>query len=300
MLPASMTSADFLLGPLAFELTQRALIAASLVSIACGVLGVLVVLRGQSFISDALSHCIVPGVVIATLTKGSHELWGAGAAVLSAWGIAALVRHRVLGSDPAIAVVFTGAFALGLALISATRSYLNDLTEILFGAILAVSPTDILLSGIVAVVVVVVTAVFYWPLVLVSFDPVAAEAQGLPVARIDLGFYAVLALAIVAGLVAVGAMLVTGLMIVPATAARLLARRVATQMVISAIFGCVASWIGLYASYYWPIASGGAIVMATGLLFGLALLVTAIRTLLTRAHLGAGAEHGGLAASPSR
>src|SRR5438105_1786641 len=95
---------EMLMGPLEFELTQRALLGATLVSIACGVLGVLVVLRGQSFISDALSHCVVPGVVVATLTHASQELWGAGAAVLSAWGMAMLVRRRVLASDPAIAV----------------------------------------------------------------------------------------------------------------------------------------------------------------------------------------------------
>src|SRR4051794_16089367 len=109
---------DRLMGPLGFELTQRALLGTTLVSIACGMLGVLVVLRGQSFITAAPSHGVVPGVVVATLTHASHELWGAAAAVAAAWGMALLVRRRVLASDPAIAVVFTGAFALGLAMIS--------------------------------------------------------------------------------------------------------------------------------------------------------------------------------------
>lgn len=264
----------FLVGPLEFELTRRALMEATLVSMACGVLGVLVVLRGLSFISDALAHCVVPGVVIAFLTHTSQAAWAAGAALLSAWGMAALVRRGVLGSDPAIAVVFTGTFALGLALISGTRSYLNDLTEILFGAILAVGSTDLLVGGGVALVALAAVAALYWPLVLVSFDPVAARAQGLPVERLDLVFYGLLALAIVSGLIAVGSMLVTGLLIVPAATARLLAHRIATQMVLSALLGVLASWIGLYASYHVRIASGGAIVLTATLLFGLALLVT--------------------------
>ncbi|MBM2812229.1 MAG: hypothetical protein HW416_2988 [Chloroflexi bacterium] len=266
-----------LIGPLEFELTRWALIEATIVSIACGVLGVLVVLRGLSFIGDALSHCVVPGVVVAYLTHANQEILGSMAALLSAWGIALLTRHRVLGSDPTIAVVFTWAFALGLALISATRSYMSDLTEILFGAILAVRPEDLAVSGGVALLVLVAVIVFYWPLIFVSFDPVAARAQGLPVDRIDLIFFGLLALAVVSGLTAVGSMLVTGLLIVPAATARLLARRVATQMVCSASVGCAASWIGLYTSYYFDIASGGSIVLAAVLLFAVALLVSPLK-----------------------
>ena len=267
----------FLAGPLQFELTQRAFVEASLVSIACGVLGVFVVLRGLAFVGDALSHCVVPGVVVAVLTQASRELWGGAAAMLSAWAIAVLTRRRVLASDPAIAVVFTGTFALGLALISGTRSYLNDLTEILFGAILAVSPTDLVISSVVAIVVLGAIVVLYWPLVLVSFDSVAARAQGLPVERLDIAFYGLLALAIVSGLIAVGTTLVTGLLIVPAATARLLVRRVAMQMVLSAAVGCLASWAGLYASYYLQIGAGGAIILAAALLFVMALLAAPAR-----------------------
>src|SRR5204863_4104274 len=98
----------------------------------------------------------------AYLTHTSQGLWAAGAALVSAWGMAMLVRRRVLGSDPTIAVVFTAMFALGLGLISATKSYLNDLTEILFGAILAVSPTDLFLSSGVALVVLAAVVALYW------------------------------------------------------------------------------------------------------------------------------------------
>jgi ABC-type Mn2+/Zn2+ transport system permease subunit len=260
----------FIAGPLEFELTRRALLEATVVSVACGVLGVLVVLRGLSFVSDALSHCVVPGVAVAVVTGASRELWGGVAAVLSAWLIAVLARRQV-ATDAAIALVYASAFALGLAIISGTRNYFADLTEILFGAILAVSTIDLVISSAVALVVLTSVALLYWPLVLTSFDPLAARAQGLPVERLDLIFFALLALAIVSGMVAVGTALVTGLLLVPAAAARLLARRVASQMVISAAIGCVASWVGLYMSYYAGIAAGAAIILAAALFFALAL-----------------------------
>jgi len=271
-----MSALAILAGPLQFELTQRALLEATLVSIACGVLGVLVVLRGLSFVSDALSHCVVPGVVVAYLTHASRELWGAVAAVLSAWAMAVLMRRQLLTSDAAIAVVFTGMFALGLALISVTRNYFNDLTEILFGAILAASTTDLLVSSGAALVVLAAVVLLYWPLVLVSFDPVGARAQGLPVEQLDLAFFGLLALTTVSGMIAVGTTLVTGLLIIPAVSARLLARRVSSQMILSALIGCLASWLGLYVSYYFRIAAGGAIILAAVALFALAFVAAPV------------------------
>ena len=273
---------DLLLAPLRFDLTRRALLEVTLVSLACGALGVLVVLRGLSFIGDALSHCVVPGVVIGYQTRGSLELWGAATAVLAAWAIAWLARRGRLGGDTAIAVVFSAMFALGLALISATGSYTNDLTEILFGNVLAVSALDLWISAATALAVLLALAVLYRPLVLASFDPNAARALGLSLGLLDLILYLLIALAIVSGAVAVGALLVTARLIVPAAAARLLARTVAGQMVTSAVLGCAAGWIGLYLSYYVRIASGGAVVLAAVALFALALALAPRSGLLAR------------------
>jgi ABC-type Mn2+/Zn2+ transport system permease subunit len=262
---------------------QRALLEGTLVSIACGVIGVLVVLRGLAFMGDALAHCVVPGVVVALIASASRELWGGLAAVLSAWAMAVLMRRQVLTSDAAIAIVFTGMFALGLAMISATRNYFDDLTEILFGAILAVGTTDLLVSGLATAIVVGVVAILYWPLLLVSFDPTAARSQGLPVERLDLAFFGLLSLTIVSAMVAVGTILVTGLLIIPAATARLIARRVSTQMILSALLGCIASWLGLYLSYYFRIAAGGAIILSAAGLFALALIVTSALRVSARA-----------------
>jgi manganese/iron transport system permease protein len=269
-----LTVADLLLGPIQFDPTRRALIELTVLGVACGTLGVLVVLRGLSFIGDALGHCVVPGVVAAHLLQGPIALWGGATALLSAWGVALLVRRLRLAGDPAIAIVFSGAFALGLAMISATRSYYGDLTEILFGNVLAVGARDITVSTAMAGAVVLALVALYRPIVFASFDPVGARAIGLPVELIDLGLYGLIALAIVAGLTAVGTLLVTALLIVPAAAARRLAGSVPRQMLISTGLAALAGWIGLYASYHLDVASGGAIVLASVGLFALALVAS--------------------------
>jgi ABC-type Mn2+/Zn2+ transport system permease subunit len=263
-----------LTGPLEFELTRRALLEVTLVGLACGAVGVFVVLRGLSFIGDALAHCVVPGVVVGYLTRTSFELWGLFAAMVSAWGIGLLVRSRWLGTDASVAVVFTAMFALGLTMISATGSYFGDLTEILFGNILAVDANDIVISSGAAVIVLMVIVLLYRPLVLASFDPTSATALGLPLRVLDFILYGLLALAIVCGIAAVGSFLVTALLIVPAAAARLVTRGVKSQMLVSCGLGVLAGWLGLYASYYYPIASGGAVVLAAVALFGVTLLLS--------------------------
>jgi len=164
-----------------------------------------------------------------------------------------------------------------LDLASLVRNCVTNLTGLVFGAIPAVRPNDLLASGGVAAVVLVAVVLLYWPLVLVSFDPVAARSQGLPVDWLDVVFYGLLALALVSGMIAVGTTLVTGLLIVPAATARLLAHRVVTQVVLSALSGCLGSWLGLYASYYFGVAAGGAIILAAALRFALALLAAPTR-----------------------
>ena len=290
-----MDPVAWLTAPLTFDLTRRALIEVTLVGLACGALGALVVLRGLSFIGDALAHCVVPGVVVGHLTRGSLTLWGGLAALLSAWTIGFLVRRVRLGGDAAIAVVYTGMFALGLALISATGSYLNDLTEILFGNVLAVDEADLWASAAAALLVLLTLIVLYRPLVLASFDPTAARALGVPLGLLDAVLYGLIALAVVSGVVAVGSLLVTALLIVPAAAARLVARQVNTLMLLGALFGALAGWIGLYASYYVRVASGGAVVLAAAGIFGLCLLLSPrgglpslVRRALARSEAAAG------------
>lgn len=231
------------------------------------------VLRGLSFIGDALGHCVVPGVVVGYLLHSPIGMWGLGAALLSAIGMSMLRRRIELRADAAIAIVFTTSFALGLALISASRSYLTDLTQILFGNVLAVDGADLAISAVCALTVIGTLSVLYRPLVLVAFDATSAQAVGLPRTQLDLVLYALIAIAIVSGAAAAGSLLVTALLVVPAAAARVLTRSIAGQMLTAALIGCLAGWIGLYASYYWRLATGGSVVLAAVALFALAVMV---------------------------
>jgi manganese/iron transport system permease protein len=193
-----------------------------------------------------------------------------------------LGRYARSGGDVGIAVVFTTTFAVGLGLISLSGSYLTDLTEILFGNVLGVDLTDLAISAACAALILVVLTALFRPLVLIAFDPIAAAALGLPVGRLDLLLYALIALAIVSGAMAAGSLLVTALVVVPAATARLVTHSVRSQMLVAAILGCLAGWSGLYASYYWRLASGGAVVLATVILFVVGLCVSWIVGLLAR------------------
>jgi ABC-type Mn2+/Zn2+ transport system permease subunit len=265
---------EWLTAPLQQELVRRALIELALVGVACGVVGVFLVLRGLSFLAEALGHSVLPGVAIGYLTRTSLGAWGLAAALLASWGIGLLARRFRLGGDAGVAIVFTGAFALGLAIISATGSYARDLNAILFGEILAVSETDLWVSVGAALIVLLGIGLFFRPLVLISFDPIGAAALDLPVGRLDLLLFGLIALAATAALSAVGNVLVAALLIVPAATARLVVRRIAGLVALSAAFAVLSGAAGLYLSYYLPIASGSAIVLTAVAFFGLALLAS--------------------------
>ena len=145
--------------PFAFAFMQRGLVAALIVGVACPVLGTYVVLRGMAFLGDALAHIILPGVVVAFLLGWPLSLGALIVGVAAALSIGALTRRAVIREDAAIGVVFAGAFALGIALLSAQRGYAVDLSHILFGNLLGVSAADLWQMAALALVVL---AVEWW------------------------------------------------------------------------------------------------------------------------------------------
>jgi manganese/iron transport system permease protein len=257
-----------LLEPLQFDFMVRALAAVAVVGAVCGVLGAFVVLRGLAFMGDALAHAIFPGVVIAYLLRGSLVIGGVLFGVLTAVGIGLVARSRRVAEDTAIGILFAGAFALGVVLISSTRSYTRDLASFLFGNVLGVGPSDLLAIVVVAAVVLAVVALLEKELVLVSFDREMAEAMGYPIFRLELVLLVLIALTIVVGLQAVGNVLVTALLVTPSATARLLTDRLRPLMALSAVIGALSGVIGLYISYYANVAAGATIVLvATGIFF---------------------------------
>ena len=267
---------DLLLEPLRLEFMRTALVAALLIGLTCAVLGVYVVLRRMAFFSDALAHTALPGLVVAYL-QGWNLLGGAVVAgIATALGIGWLSRRGTLREDTAIGIVFTALFALGIAMISVTRSF-RDVSAMLFGNILGVTETELLVIGGVAVVVCLALFVLHKELELTSFDPIHAQVAGLNPDAVRYILLVLLALAVVAGIQAVGVVLVSGLLIMPAAAASLLTTRLPQMMLIAVVVSFIAAVAGLYASYFINVSSGAAIVLACAVCFSFAWLLRTVR-----------------------
>ena len=254
--------------PLQYEFMQRALLEVVLMGAVTGMIGTYVVLRGLSFIGDALTHAVFPGIVIAFLLGQSIFLGALLFGVLTSTLIAVLATSRRIKEDSAIGVLFAGAFALGVVLISATRNFARDLASFLFGNVLGVTTEDIWASVVVGVIVVGLVLAFYRPLLITAFDRVGARAMGFPVFWLDLLLLILVSLTIVVSLSAVGNILVLAMLVTPAAAARFLTDRLPVMMGVSAAIGVVSGVVGLFVSYHAGLAAGGMIVLVATGLFG--------------------------------
>lgn len=247
---------------------QTGLAAAVLVGVSCAALGVYVVLRSMAFIGDALAHTVLPGLVAAYLL-GLNLLGGAVVAgVCTSLGIGWLSRREALREDAAIGVAFTGMFALGILLMSTTNSF-RDFSDMLFGNILGVGGADLILISALATAVLALLFVFHKELELTSYDPAHARVIGLSADRVRYGLLVLLALTVVAGIQAVGVVLVSALLITPAATASLVTRGLPKMILVSALIASLSGVVGLYASYYLNVASGAAIVLSCTAVFAL-------------------------------
>jgi manganese/iron transport system permease protein len=287
-----MPGLNYLTDPLQYEFMRRALVEVVLMGAVTGAIGTYVVLRGLSFIGDALSHAIFPGIVIAFLL-GASIFWGALIfGVATSGSIAVVATNRRVKEDSAIGVLFAGSFALGIVLISSSRNFTRDLASFLFGNVLGVTNHDILLSAVAGAVVIVLIVLLYKELLIISFDRAAAQAMGLPVFWLDLLLLVLISLTIVVSLRAVGNILVVAMLITPAAAARLLTDRLPVMIVASAAIGAMSGVAGLWISYYNNVAAGGTIVLVATAFFGLVWLFAPnhgfISTRLLRRRLATG------------
>jgi ABC-type Mn2+/Zn2+ transport system permease subunit len=247
--------------PFQYAFMLRGLGASLIVGLVCPVLGAYVVLRGMAFFGDALAHIILPGVVIAFLLDLPMALGALVVGLLAALAINTISQRTDMREDAAIGVVFAGAFALGVALISTQRSYALDLTHILFGNLLGVSISDLWLMGALALAVLTTVFSFYKEFLVLSFDPTLATTLRLPVKFLQNLLMVLLAVVIVISLQAVGVALVLAMLVTPASTAYLVTRRLPTMMAIAAGLGALSAILGLYLSYYVNMASGPAIVL---------------------------------------
>ncbi|MCS6843137.1 MAG: metal ABC transporter permease [Caldilineales bacterium] len=268
---------QLLVEPLSYSFMLRGMAAAIMVGVVCAVVGTYVVLQGMAFFGDALAHSILPGVAVGYLVSGGARdvlfWWALGAAMVAALGIGAVSKRTQVKEDTAIGIVFVGMFALGIALISTMRNYTVDLVHFLFGDVLGVSPTDLVLTGAFGLLVILTIVAFYKEFLVIAFDPILAETLRLRSDRLRYLLLVLIAVTIVVSLQTVGVALMLGMLITPAATAYLLTRRLLPMMAVAALIGAASGVIGLYLSYYVNIASGAAIVLVCTVFFFVAALL---------------------------
>ena len=271
---------DFLGDPWTLEFMRRGLIAAVAVSAIAAVIGSFVILKGMAFIGDALPHASFGGIAVAFVLGGNLYLGGAIAAVLTAILIGFISRRASIKYDTAIGILFVGAFAAGILIISRQTNYTPDLFSFVFGNVLGISWTDVWTTTITAAVILLLVVLFYKEILFVAYDPSMAAASGLPVAAAQYGLLALIGVTTVIGLQTVGIVLVVALLITPAATAQLLTRRLPPMMAVGAVVGALSSFVGLYIAYYANVSPSAAIVLTATSFFFLAFLFAPRRGLL--------------------
>ncbi len=275
-----------LLEPLRYEFIQRALIAAVMVGISCGLIGSYIMLRRLSLIGDALAHAVLPGVVIGFMVAGKSPLSlfiGASVAgILTALLISFVERNSKVKGDTAIGIIFTGAFALGILLVSQLKQVHIDLSSYLFGDVLGVSDSDIVMSSVIALFILIVVILFYKQFLVTTFDPTLAHIIGISAGAFHYFLMTMLSMSIVAGLQSVGVILIIAMLITPPATAFLLTDRLKLMLVISTLCGIFSSVAGLYLSYHFNFASGASIVLVAVTLFMLTFLFSPKEGILVR------------------
>lgn len=268
--------------PLQYGFMVRALLASIIVGIICPVIGSYMILRGMSFFGDALSHSILPGIVIAYLLSLPLAIGALVAGVTAAIFIGFISQRGNVQEDTAIGIVFAGAFALGVALMSTVSGYSVDLTHILFGDVLSVSWTDIWWTLALGLIVLTLVIAFFKELAIITFDPTLALVLRLPARMLRYLLLVLIALTIVVSLRTVGISLMLAMLVTPAASAQLLTRRLPPMMVVAAAIGVLSNVTGLYISFALNVASGPAMVLVATAVFAVVFMLAPERGMLWR------------------
>ncbi|MBV6479773.1 MAG: hypothetical protein HGGPFJEG_02568 [Ignavibacteria bacterium] len=278
--------AKYFTEPLQYEFIQRALLASLMVGVSCGLIGTYIMLRRLSLIGDALAHAVLPGVVIGFMVAGKNPLTlfiGAMAAgLLTSILISFVERNSKIKEDTSIGIIFTGAFALGILLVSQLKQVHIDLSSYLFGDVLGVSDPDIILSSIITLFIVLSVILFYKQLLVTSFDPTLAHIIGISASLVHYFLMTLLSMSIVAGLQSVGVILIIAMLITPPATAFLLTDKLKKLLMLSCVLGVISSVLGLYLSYHFNFASGASIVLVSVFFFLLTLVFSPKEGLLIK------------------
>ncbi|MCC5654464.1 metal ABC transporter permease [Nostoc sp. XA013] len=264
---------EALIEPLQYGFMQRSLVIAILVGMLCAIVGSYLMVQRLALLGDAISHSVLPGLAIAFMIGANIYVGAFIAGVLSTMAIAWIRVRSPIKEDAAMGIVFSAFFAFGITLITTIQKDNKiDLNHFLFGNILGVTIDEVRDTAIIATIVLIVVVLLYKELLFYTFDPLGAQAAGLPIHRLNFGLMVLIALTIVASMKAVGVILVLALLITPGATAYLLVKRLNHVMILGAVIGVVSSISGMYLSYFYNLPSGPAIVLVVSGFFILALL----------------------------
>lgn len=267
----SITPIDWLLDPLTHDFMRRALMVSALVGGVCGLLSCYMTLKGWALMGDAVSHAVMPGVVVAYALGLPFSL---GAFVFGVGSVALIgfVKQKSrIKEDTVIGLVFTGFFALGLVLVSKIKSNI-DLMQILFGSPLGISRSDVNQTLIISFIVISILLIFRKDLMLYCFDAKHARSIGINTGILHYLLLTLLSLSAVVGLQTVGIILVVAMLITPGATAYLLTDRFDRMTILAVISSSFSSILGVYISYWSDIETGGSIVLVQTLIFLIAFL----------------------------
>ena len=267
----SINPINWLLDPLTHEFMRRALMVSALVGSVCGLLSCYMTLKGWALMGDAVSHAVMPGVVVAYALGLPFSIgafvFGVGSVAL----IGFIKQKSRIKEDTVIGLVFTGFFALGIVLVSKIKSNI-DLMKILFGSPLGISNSDVNQTLIISFVVISTLLIFRKDLILYCFDAKHARSIGINTGILHYLLLTLLSLSAVIGLQTVGIILVVAMLITPGATAYLLTDRFDRMTILAVISSAFSSLLGVYISYWSDIETGGSIVLVQTVIFLIAFL----------------------------
>ncbi|MEZ5925006.1 MAG: metal ABC transporter permease [Hyphomicrobiaceae bacterium] len=257
---------ETLLMPFGFSFMQNAFLIGLMVAVPSGLLSCYLVLKGWSLMGDAVSHAVLPGIVLAYVAGLPLALGAFVAGLVCAVAAGYIQDNSRIKQDTVLGVVFSGMFGLGIVLYTAIQSDVH-LDHILFGDMLGVSKTDLVTSGLIAAAVAGLVLAKWRDLLLHTFDPIQARALGLPVRLLHYGLLVLISATVVASLKAVGAILAIALLIAPGAIALLVTRRFGRMLVVAVGVAVAGSIAGIYASFFLDSAPAPTIVLVYTLMF---------------------------------
>jgi ABC-type Mn2+/Zn2+ transport system permease subunit len=273
------------------EFMRNALLASALVAVICAIAGTYVVLRGLSFIGDALAHGVIPGIAVALLFGVPGVIGAAIGAAVMMGGVSLITSRVRLSADTAIGLLFVGMLSLGVIITSRSTTFVGDITRILFGELLGVDSADLAWQIAVLIVVGAIAVVAHRPFVLMSLDDGLARTSGFSVTFFHGLMLAMVAMAVVGSFQLVGTLLVLGLLVAPAATGALVTRRVSTMMLTALACGVLSSYVGLLTSYHFDVAAGASIVFTSVYLFIIVAILTIPRRMRGSSELPHQHEH---------